>query len=811
MNFKKSKIFLILSIIIVNLIVINVSLGQSTNNTGTNRQKMSIENLPSQKPIRKFIWPLSSYTKAQNFIKSDNPEQAIKLLEEEMSGNFPFQFPATNGYKIYFFYYKLLGDAYAAANKPVEAIDTYRSALAIPYSTITNSPVPYAKGLQSLALQFRKIGRLIDAENILHSASGLVDDKRILSDIHFTRCLQAARILDIDAAAQEADKCIEIDPDYNTKAFHFVALKEFKNKNYKKAIDYWLLGLNGMPVEKVIKYLDSSQMFWKKINDEQIYQYYDILTSLLTRVSPDQPKSTARILKERIKLQKLYPEYFEEDNPADTLKRGEKLADLFCKVKSSEIESSTPKKKPVLRINESILETNEAKREINLIFYHLLKLKMNANDISPYRRQLKIKELNDKLLQKKYLSTNTTIKIDDWNIWFEINFLRVILDKKRCSSTDKSRAVAFQCKTNCLKMVERGMAGNGDPRDLIFLYQEQLQQYVRHRKKDDALETIYNIESIAKNSELISKAKIAVNLTGETNIQTILNSYQQVIDLPSTYPEGKMWKNLSDIYFRISKMKTSTKEKEKTFNKAVDLLFDGLERSVVPSSNENEKFTSERWGLQSNPLISKILELEKAGELNNDNYEKLKTFFHKYGMCIPAKDSQTDIIKEIIDWKNKLNKERDKEIELVINCDASPWKNKKQVWLWADVLNQPQLMKQIVENQFTTTIIVVCNAQKLSNVKNVYIIGNTDELGKWRKPISMSDDGKTHSDKKEGDKIFTYSFAAKPEIKKLEYLFLTDESGEWDQGQPEYFRNYTIPDSSEVTNIIHNQYGKKIR
>jgi len=214
-----------------------------------------------------------------------------------------------------------------------------------------------------------------------------------------------------------------------------------------------------------------------------------------------------------------------------------------------------------------------------------------------------------------------------------------------------------------------------------------------------------------------------------------------------------------------------------------------------------------------------------------------------------------------------LNNERESEVELEIICDASPWLKKEQVWLWADILNEPVLMKQLdssnfvatiivpkdvflvnimfcksrekipekpsvylcekikipfnaknkirinkkTNRDFQSTIIVECNAQKLSNVKKVFIIGNIKELGNYKKTILMSDDGKTYNDKKANDKIFIYSFNISPEVRKLKYLFLTNESGEWGQGTPIHFRTYITKETSTITNIIKHEYGKKIR
>ena len=215
----------------------------------------------------------------------------------------------------------------------------------------------------------------------------------------------------------------------------------------------------------------------------------------------------------------------------------------------------------------------------------------------------------------------------------------------------------------------------------------------------------------------------------------------------------------------------------------------------------------------------------------------------------------------VLIWEHK------PEIELEIICDASPWRKKDQVWLWSDILNEPELMKQTDENKFIktiivpknvfvvnvmfyksreeipekpntyfcdkikipynatdkitvkkktkrdfqSTIIVECNARKIKLNTNVFIIGNIDKLGKWKKMIQMSDDGKTYNDKKANDKIFTYAFTVKPETRKLEYLFSNGNSGEWGQGTPEFRRTFIIPDSTVVTNIINHQYGKKIR
>ena len=416
-------------------------------------------------------------------------------------------------------------------------------------------------------------------------------------------------------------------------------------------------------------------------------------------------------------------------------------------------------------------------------------------------------------------------------------------------------------------MLAENKAGSGDPRDLIALYLEKLNRLLLCQKKDDAFQIFNDIKSLTENSEIIPKVVLAVNNIGETNVQVVLRNYNKIINLPSAYPAGEMWKNIADVYFQLSEFETDSKKKEKYFNKAIDYLFAGLEKAVVNYSHSREKFTSDRWGLKSDVILSKIFELEKGEKLSNEHYNKLKLFFDKYGVCIPAKDSQAAIIKDIIARRNKLNKKRGGLVELEIICDTSPWLKKDEVWLWSDVINEPILMKQMAENIYTasiivpedvfvvnimfyktrdqipekpnkyicekikipynatdkitvkkktrrnhqSTIIVECNAQKIALKTNVFIIGNVDKLGSWEKVIQMSDDGKTHNDKKANDKIFTYSFAVEPETRKIEYLFYNGYSGEWGQGTPEFRRTFIIPDSTVITNIINNQYGKKIR
>ncbi len=203
------------------MIIVNVSMGQST---------------------PKFSWPLNSYVKAEDFIESGEPEQAIQLLEKEMSGLFPFRFPATNGYEIYFYYYKLLGNAYSAADKPVEAIDAYRSALSpVHYFTITNSPISYAKGLYGLGKQFMKIGRLTDAETTFTYILKICKNKLVEAEIYYCKCLQQKELQRFKLVEEYSEDSLKINSfdNVNDISLFKLALKYNDSKMNKKTFN-WL-------------------------------------------------------------------------------------------------------------------------------------------------------------------------------------------------------------------------------------------------------------------------------------------------------------------------------------------------------------------------------------------------------------------------------------------------------------------------------------------------------------------------------------------------------------------------------------------
>jgi len=808
-------------------------------------------------------WPTFEYLQSKEVLANENVLEAINFIKKQIKSPVIFNSKTTNGYPIVFFYQKLLADAYSANNNPVDSINTYREALSyVPLNIITSSPVPYAKVLRNLGLEFIKIGRFSDAQDIFLSAGTLAKSDYIDSDFHYAKCLQAATVYDFEKANEQADKCIELDPNYNIKSFHYAALFQFSQKNYTEAIDTWLLGLHGMPLDKVEEYLDKVLQFWKNISEAQLFQYYETLTFLITCATSENHLALERVFAERVKLQKLYPDLFVEDSPQKLISEADNFILYF---KGSENNNWEARTNPFFSTNVEFLKTNKFETQINqTLFYIAEKIKYGNVD--------KACKILDNLLLNETELTNQSTKIEGWNLHFKVNLLRALIESETSFSSDKTRARGGKCMDTSEKLLHNSKAGLGCLEDVFKLNLLKYKKAYKYKNLEKLPDIIFYLESLFENSLLMPKLKLMQKLSEDKNITNFCNNYDIMLDIPVAYPEGIMWDNRSEILLGLIKEKSNDIKKYILIRKTINILFEGLEKSVIYSLPRSEISSSDRNSINENPLFQKLINFEKTGFFEQQDYERLLTFLYKYGVCIPAKFFQTTSLKDIMMWRKRLEKSnRNYSLELNVICDASLWSSYNKVWFWSDILDSPIEMnitndkniwttnltipKNIrtikfeflknnndihnspeknkhrrivvkddgsgkmtinasVQRDFPVTIFMECDARKVSLTSNVFVAGSIDELGTWHKDKVkiMYDDGTTYRDKKAGDNIFTYSFVLASDKNKIEYLYSDGfTKGEWGQGTPEYYRTFSVPETTDRTNYIYNIYGKKIR
>jgi len=724
------------------LIIVNASLGQTTNNAECqsirrnfdNGQFLSIEQRNEAKSVPKFSWPLNSYVKAENFIKSGEPEQAIQLLEKEMTGLFPFRFPATNGYEIYFYYYKLLGDAYSADDNPVEAIDAYRSALSpVPYATITNSPIPYAKCLHNLAKQFMKIYRWADAEEVLKSALQLAQNDRLNADYFWVKTVRFSLLGNNDSASKFAEKCVEFAPDYNWAAWHKLAHSKYASGKRVEAIDAWLDGLDAfqlaLPIVDAPKYLNRALPYWKSATDGQIIRYYEILQKLVLANPPTKSNNEviSRLLMEKLKLEKLFPKLLPEIETSTLLEQANKQKKAF-KTDENNFLAST-------NINWDIpnyfLVGNSIEKLINKALYFESK---NETE--------KVRKLYKTVLSKiKENPTNEMILVQGYSPeFFALAHLGFwYAEQEDAKEGMREKALDYE------RVAEGLVVSNYEdfgfaycPEEFYRLLMSKGGMAKRSGLPDECFSawryaSEISPESVDPKQCLLKHEADLARL--DSNIEEVSLKMADFFQLPLERPWYKYWHDQAYLYWQLNNMNL-WKESETPTKKAIDTMLEGFEIGIFDfSCNYNEFCNANFRQLEDLDLFKDILWHEKAGEFEEIQYIKLYKLIGQFGLTIPARTTETDVLANVLKWQKYFSSvERDYPIVLKIDCNALKWKSKQKVYIWFDFMKIPVKLEFVEsENEMIEKELVnkmLGNKNNLVNIigKNICINEKTIDL-----------------------------------------------------------------------------------
>jgi hypothetical protein len=855
-----------LSIPALTMVALSSMVGHLAADTSSPSTEAVTSHTYATQSVTLIAWPSPNYLAVRKLIDDGHAAQAVAMLRRDMAGLFPYGQVVTNGYPLGFFYASLLGDALAANRQPVEAIDFYRQALwAVPATVVTAQPVVYARTLHRLGLQFRMLRRYTDAIGLFASAGALVNAVPVESDLHFTRCVQAARMYDWRTAADEAEACMALDPDYNTEAFHYAAAEKFSRGCHGEAIDLWLTGLYGLPPEQVEAYLDIALQYWKNITDDQIAAYYNALEYLLNRAGPNARQACARILSERIKLQKLYPHRFPTDNPAD-LMAGQ--GSVFASFADDADDAWLPRTNAVLAIDFRLLSTNTWEHQLN----DALLLIVHRED--DYRNGTRARAIIDHLLSNEHVLAQQDICIDDWRLPFMARFLRAIVESMASNHDDDTRARQNENIALCDRMLKENRAGQG-MLDLVFKLNLQKWQHAQLQHDREAMEQITAyLRSLYRDAQILLQLELMNrNTSQDTTAAAMREILGDLCGMPNTFPESRYWEQWAEVTLLAAELSTNSSGAAEAQTAAIDILFDGLEKSVAYSAPQDSLFgSSARPWRNACPLLSALQKYRSQGMFNKRHYERLRRFLERYGVCIPATTAHTHLLKDIMLWRRELQAiERTHDVELTVLCDARPWGDAAKVVLWSNTTATPVEMAKTDETGIWTATLIVprdiyvaafefyravadipaepergphrrvvvpddesrqmtvrgtvrrdtpaimvfqCDAHAAELATNVFLVGSIDEVGRWRldRALVMSDDGVTQGDAQAGDGIFTCTFSVPSHTRSFSYLYTDgDNKGEWGYGTPECRRNCAVPDGYWATNTVTDTFGRGMR
>ncbi len=797
-------------------------------------------------------FPNLTYQQAQELISNKKNTEAIRFIKKEILST-PFNSKTTNGYPIVFFYQKLLADAYSANNNPVDSINTYREALSyVPLNIITSSPVHYAKAMHGLAKQFMSLRRWADAEEILSCILYLVKNKKVLADIHWCRCNRASFINDMKTVMIEANKCIDIAPFYNSEVYHYAALSEYVLKSPSESIDTWLSCLNAfvytLPTEEIPDFLNNALPYWKNISEEQVLTFYNTLESIITAnpVNENNLKAISRILCERLKLEKLYPELCNEENAVALLKD----AVLLNEFSSDEF---IPLTNPACYLQPALIEINEYETLIN----HGL----SAVQKSEYKSA---KNYFKKVLENIELIKDSHIKINGYNLEYFVMSQIVQLPERNLSNKQIKKLLRY-CE-RAIKLVKKDKAGNVSNylEDFFALLFAKACSEGQLNKLEEMLETLHWAnelfpESLRVKSLLLAKEIIIAQQ--QNNMQVIYATLEKLLALPSQNPYIYFWE-LQEKLLRMKSLTLTETQKKQNRDLIINNAFSGLEKALI-------NFRKKSNNLKVLPLFSTLLKYEKQGNLKKENYKHIYSWIQRIGVTIPAKLYCAPFIADTIKWHDYFSSvERDYPITLNIICNAKPWGNNDNVILWSDILKEPIFMTKdenlkdiwfasltIPENEFLVQyqfykkiedvpethkpedirkvflvdnehkemtiketvnrekpvwIIAECDVKATKSFKNLYFIKFVNNSFKNQKSFRMRDKGK-RGDKCAKDKIYSCIFKVSPDIKSIKYTFAADSGNkkEWgDDDKKFWLREFKIPNYYVGTNRLFHYFGK---
>ena len=822
--------------------------------TNISKSQHIYKSVPSTISITPYSWPLPSYTKARDLIYSGNSDTAVQFLKKEMCGLFPFGFSATNGYKIYFYYYKLLGDAYSNADEPVDAIDAYRSALApVPYSTITNSPIPYAKCLYGLGKQFMKIDRLADADEVLSCALSLSSNNFLLSDLYLCRAIRAYNAADLKQMGINAEKSINTKPDYNWKAYHYAALSHYVNQDYINAAETWLAGVNafisGIPIEHFVEYLDISQPYWKIFSDDDIKELYDLFQSIIIVNSHDSNNYNiiSRIINEKIKLEEIFSDKFDGVEISKNIFNNNLSFDRELKEKNRWEQNNNPG----IIFSNPILESNQ--------YEHLINCALSAEKNNDYVNALK---LYQKIFTNNDALSNSLICVEGYTPTFFaiIRFIDISEKKKETISRDTNRLRALS--DNAVKMVMNNKTGEGINTAPEYFFNFLIAKAKLELNPEKQMETLRWARDIYPES---LKTQY-IDFIGEMNKKKVdnINDLKEFINalksLPILKPKIQTWRQIEYHILKCVKYFKNVKPKELQ-DLITEVQFNGLEKSIfdINVGKENGESYANSKAL-NNPYKQLKIQCDN-GNLTSKQNKKLFDFVRKYALTIPATRTHINLIKRSIEEIQYFKMfKRTNSVELTVLCDSSAWLNPKEIYLKLDYLSNAIKMNKTSENKLSNiwqaTVIVPSDIQNVGfnfhktsnstadktdweyklfirdegngkmettafvprdytqevniecdlNNSDVYdnpylIYANIGYSTTKADKVKMRDDGKS-GDRIAGDSIYTYKIMLSPEILMTSYVFIYDDS----DGRHQTINNkYKVKsDKRQITNTINN-------
>ncbi len=732
-----------------------------------------------------------------------------------------------------------------------------RALLSATIRQATNDVVALARLLHCGATALGQIGRYADAESWLWSANALARSDMIEADLCRWRAQRAILVQDWSAVAHAAERAINLNPDCSASMFHCLALSQAMRGEHRAAMDTWLLGLHGMPLDCAPDYLDTAMCFWKPMTEQDIVRFYAGLRSLCRPMTQSNTVQLARILRECVKLQTLYPDRFCQESPSQMLASAVAWPSDLCRDASAWYAVSNPS----YAVDHRILHTKHWESSLN----QALLLMTHLDD---GHQPNNARAILDQIIDKSLDCTGRAVLVEGWSVAALAHALRAPLEGK-CGSDARTQRRA----TSAADYVLATALPRGDCGSLERLFQLQAWRWLQalaHRRSAVMDEANQSMRALFPNSALYDIMLLARTISTSRDPSNSVAQSEALLMRPVGALIGaQLWLTVAGMYDMLT-LRTADELAQNWRHKKINLLLSALEHCTQYGLPRPQPISSTRpRRLNLDPFYGEVARALSQQDVAQAARERLAAFLEWYGATIPAIETQAQLICDIRNARQSFAAmQRLVPFDLTIICDTINCRTSITPYIWSDVDGLQKAMlpctddrywsmhytmpveRQVVHyslftgstnNTEATTLSTIhirdnpthslsvtntlprewpviallsCDTYHYRLSTNVCVFGNLRSLGQWhaRGLIRMSDDGVTHGDGVAGDGVFTSTVEVPAGTTEFDYLF-TDgmAAGEWGAGAPRTCRKAAIPPGCVGTAVFSHVFGERIR
>ena len=539
----------------------------------------------------------------------------------------------------------------------------------------TNHPEATARLLWHAANALRQIGRYRDAESLLHSARALAASEMLDADVHYWRAQRAMLVQDWPTAAAAAEKAIRVHPDASPMAFHCLALAQQMQGDHEQAMDTWMLELHGMPLERAQRYLDSSMCFWKPMRWKDIDALYAALCSLCRPLTQSNSVNLERILRERVKLETLYPERFSPHNVASVLSSAiDWPSDLagsdgsWCAVSN-----------PVYVVDYGILRFDASEQPLNAALLRCAKA-ATPSELDRARKML------DRIIDDCVHATDRTVRVEGWSVAAVANALRCSIENTCSTSTPATRRRALRAARHVLQTAVSAKEC-GSLERLFHVHAWLFSRALQRNEVSGMNDAVDSMRTFVPQSTALHALHVARAIAGESNLASAVALMHTHVQQPvGAVLSADVWLGVARMYDQLA-AQSAHETAQLWRRKKQALLIAALQRCTHYGTVRLEPHGSARPArLAQEPLYAALLARMKADDLEDDQQRQLAACFEWFGATIPAIDGQAQLIRDICRARvTYAVAERRMPLHLRIVRDTAAWCTQAVPYVWCSI------------------------------------------------------------------------------------------------------------------------------